>query len=258
MSGVSVATGRGTRGFGRPGLVLIGLCGCADGSQERVLGTQVASMVVDGDGDGFGAWIDARGAAREGRLRVGYAARTEVRELGLDGRLLGAREQAVDPVPSVRRLGLRCETGAGCDVLLDGRVVDRVAAGGDVAIVDGLPCWSDVQAERDDAPGQVRCDDGTVVEGIPGEHLGQQLAVADGVLWATGRFTRWDGRPRGRVVPVVGAAPDGAAAWVVERAADASPLAVGAVDGWVVVGVPGHGDGEVDQGRVYIVQTDAL
>lgn len=173
-----------------------------------------------------------------------------------DGSLLVVTraDEAVACGPDGRTLELRCADDGACEVRLDGAVVGPALPGGDVGFDGEVACWGVLDLDDEAGPGEVRCEDGRAVAGIAGEHLG----VALGQGWAAGTFTKWEVPARGRAVPLGGLTPDGQQAWIVDRAAEATALAVEAGEGLVLVGVPGYLGRSAGEGRVYVVDAEAL
>lgn len=136
----------------------------------------------------------------------------------------------------------------GCQVLLDGAPLGTSSAGSDVGFSGDIACWGDAALTEDDAEGLLRCQDGTELVGLLGEHLGR--TVADG--YATGVFNKWVVPARARIRPIAGGE-----IWAVDRAAEATRLSVAADEGLVVVGVPGFASRDAGEGRVYIVDVEA-
>jgi len=122
-----------------------------------------------------------------------------------------------------------CETGD-CSVWVDDRNVDvGVSDGGDVGWWQGVACWGDPQLAFETGSGAVHCEDGRVIRGEVGDHLGLTLGAGR----AAGRFNRHIVPPRLRIVPL----GDGEV-WTVDRAAENSRVSLAAVDGLTLVGVP--------------------
>jgi len=156
--------------------------------------------------------------------------------------------------PSGEDLRTRCGD-TDCEVLLDGVVLDRTspgsAVGFDSAVAPAVACWGDTELPVDDAPGEVRCADGRRLVGLDGEHLGRSLAPG----WATGVFDKWIVPARARIHSL-----DGSRVLAVDRAAEATRLALASGEGLLVVGVPGYAARDPGEGRVFILDdtTEAL
>ena len=163
-----------------------------------------------------------------------------------DGALLTADhpDEAVACGPDGQALRTRCDGAATCQVLLDEVPLATTSAGSDVAFWGPLACWGDALPDQDDAAGAVRCEDGSALDGLQGEHLGRSLA--DG--WATGVFDKWIVPARARIHPM-----GGGEVWAVDRAAEATRLALATGEGLLVVGVPGYAARDPGEGRVFIV-----
>lgn len=157
-------------------------------------------------------------------------------------------DEAVACGPDGQELRTRCDDAGACQVLLDGLPLATTSGGSAVAFWGSVPCWGDALPDVDDAPGAVRCDDGASIDGLTGEHLGGSLAEG----WATGVFNKWIVPARARIHPL-----GGGEVWAVDRAAEATRLALAAGEGLLVVGVPGYAAREPGEGRAYIVQQDA-
>lgn len=173
-----------------------------------------------------------------------------------DGRLVTVEraDEAVACGADGRVLRSSCSAEGSCRVLLDEVEVDEVLPGGDVGFDGDRACWGVIDLDDEEDRGLVRCEDGDARTGILGEHLG--VGIAQG--WAAGTFTKWEVPARGRVLPVAGRAPDGREAWIVDQAAEATTLSVHASDVLVAVGVPGWLGRQASEGRVFIVDLEAL
>jgi len=145
-----------------------------------------------------------------------------------------------------RVISTRCE-GLNCTVEAEGSALNdaQTSAGSAVGFQGEIACYGDARLGVDQAGGGVACEDGTEVEGMPGDHLG--LAIGAGR--AAGLFNRHLRPPRARIVPL-----DGGEVWAVDRAAERSRISLDAGHGLVVVGVPGFGAQEAREGRVYIIE----
>ncbi len=125
-------------------------------------------------------------------------------------------------------------------------VLDETTPGSAVGFRgDGTACWGDVRAEEPTWTGEVRCADGLVLSGAEGEHLGVALAGDRAAGW----FDKW-------IVPARARALDlgGGEAWVVDRAAERSRLALASGDGLWAVGAPGWMGHDAWTGRVWILE----
>lgn len=164
-----------------------------------------------------------------------------------DGTLLTTDDpdEAVACGPDGQELRTTCDAEGACEVLLDGVRLASTSAGSDAGFWGTVACWGDAEPEVDDAPGALRCADGTAVDGLPGEHLGVTLAEG----WAGGVFDKWIVPARARIHPL-----GGGEVWAVDRAAEATRLTLAAGEGLLVVGVPGYAARQPGEGRVYIVE----
>ena len=166
-----------------------------------------------------------------------------------DGEVLTRSEAGADiACASGGRIATACE-GTACTVERSGSQIDQevTSAGSAVGFWGSTACFGDARIAQEEAPGGVWCEDGVTVEGLPGDHLG--LAIAGGR--AAGVFNRHIRPPRARIVSL-----DDGDVWAVDRAAERSRIALGAGGGIVAVGVPGFGQGEAREGRVFLVQVD--
>lgn len=139
--------------------------------------------------------------------------------------------------------------GAQCDVeRITAEGVSRVgttSAGSALAIVDGELCWGDARLGKETAPGGIQCESDQSRRGLDGDHLGLSIGGAR----TAGVFNRHITPPRARIVPL-----DGGEVWVVDRAAEGSRIHLAGSAGLTVVGVPGFGAQQAEEGRVYIIQ----
>jgi len=134
--------------------------------------------------------------------------------------------------------------GASCDVTLDGEWLGAGSTSGAVGWWGEVPCWGDPRFAADDAPGEVRCADGTTLTGIDGEHLGVGIFEER----ATGIFSKRAIPQRARVVPL-----GGGVIWVIDRASERSRLSVSRAGDLWAVGVPGYLGTETNEGRVFLL-----
>ena len=143
-------------------------------------------------------------------------------------------------VGAERVLGLVCDDDAcvGDAWTFDGAALGTFASagvGGAVGEWDGrawagAPDWADPEG-----PGRVEAEDGAVVEGLPGDHLGATL----GGGFTAGTFNKWVVPARARVVPL-----DGGTVLAIEAGAELQPLVLGG-DTTLLVGAPyaaAHGE----------------
>ena len=131
---------------------------------------------------------------------------------------------------------------SGCEIL-GADVSDRVSPGGAVAWVDGVACWGDPMLHKETGTGAVRCEDGTEITGLEGDHLG--LSVAAGR--AAGRYNRHIVPPRLRIVSLVGEET-----WLIDSAAENSRVGLAGDGEHTAVGVPDFRRGNTG-GRIYVV-----
>jgi len=138
-----------------------------------------------------------------------------------------------------------CDEGS-CTVNLDEGIVATVSPGGALAWVQEKACWGDPMLEVEEARGSVRCDDGTELLGMKGDHLG--LSIGGGR--AAGRFNRHIVPPRLRIQDL-----DGGLVWLIDRAAENSRVSLDGAEGVVAVGVAQFREGPTS-GRVFVVNHD--
>jgi len=204
--------------------------------EEAVLVSAAGEVRVGGearwDVDGAVAWAVGSerlvAATPDGLLFV---------ERGLLVPVMGLEAVAIG---TERVLGLACgdEGCSGEAWSFDGDPLGAFAAGGSGGAVGewggrawaGAPDWADPEG-----PGRVEAEDGTVVDGLPGDHLG--AAIGGG--YTAGTFNKWIVPPRARIAPL-----DGGAALVLESGAELQPIVLGG-DTMLVVGAPyaaAHGE----------------
>lgn len=106
-------------------------------------------------------------------------------------------------------------------------------------------CWGDARLDKETAPGSVRCEAGSTVQGIGGDHIGLEVAGDR----AAGVFNRHITPPRARIV-----SRGSGQVWVVDRAAERSRITLSGGADLFVVGVPGFGAQEAEEGQVFIVE----
>ncbi len=169
----------------------------------------------------------------------------------VDGRswsLGSVRDLALD---GTRLIALSCEDGCRAVELVDDGLVELGAAGqgGRVALMDGLACFSDPQTGSDDGQGVVRCEDGLVLEGARGDHLGRAL----GGGYAAGGLNPFQVPLRARIVPL-----DGGSVLAVDRSVETRPLDLAADAVQLVIGVPGYPQSLAEAGAVHVVARDDL
>jgi len=134
-----------------------------------------------------------------------------------------------------------------CSVILDvdGEIeeLDTTSAGSAVGWSGSAACWGDAMLGVEEGAGRVTCDDGTLLDGIEGEHLGLSL----GGGYVAGRFNRHTVPPRLRIHPI-----SGGTIWTIDSASENSRASIAGWNGWVGIGVPGYIGPDGKQGRVYL------
>ena len=235
-----------------------------------------ASVAIDGERLSAandlqsGSWSDALGALSHGRARrVGETeglhwawlyndSVVDLSDGGVLERVDGAT--AVDVCPdgtvlwseqggeavSCSDLGAtwtECE-GDDCTVYRNDAIIATVSPGGALAWVQGQVCWGDPSLHEEEAKGVVRCEDGTKLEGMKGDHLG--ISIGGGR--AAGRFNRHIVPPRLRIQAL-----DGGLVWLIDRAAENSRVSLDGAAGVVAVGVSQFREGPTS-GRVFVVE----
>lgn len=127
-----------------------------------------------------------------------------------------------------------------------GEVVDLpCSVDGALAFVDGAICAGRPDLDDDRGAGLVACDDGRVVAGEPGDHLGR--AVGGG--YAAGSFNKWLVPALARLVPLV----DGPLL-ALEEGAENQPHALAGDGAVLVVGAPYFPVGGLPSGTVFVVE----
>jgi len=152
----------------------------------------------------------------------------------------GGEAVACGPLGSI---WTECDGGA-CTVNRDEGVIATVSPGGALAWVQEQACWGDPMLEAEEARGAVRCEDGTELLGMKGDHLG--LSIGGGR--AAGRFNRHIVPPRLRIQDL-----NGGEVWLVDRAAENSRVSLDGAAGVVAVGVARFREGPTT-GRVFVVE----
>jgi hypothetical protein len=138
-------------------------------------------------------------------------------------------------------LSTACD-GSGCEVQ-GSSVSDRVSPGGAVAWIDGVACWGDPMLHNENGTGAVRCEDGTEVTGLEGDHLGLSLSAGR----TAGRYNRHIVPPRLRIVSLAGEET-----WLIDSAAENSRVGLSGDGEHTAVGVPDFRRSNTG-GRIYVV-----
>lgn len=183
------------------------------------------------DGEPFGEVPKARAwAAGPNGILVATAEGLRVLDPPLDVPATGVRAVAWG---EERLLALVCaDECVGEAWALDGTPLGAFAPGGpDGAVGEwggrawaGAPDWEDPEG-----PGRVCAEDGTCVEGLPGDHLGAAIGGGHTV----GTFNKWIVPARARVVPL-----DGGAVLALETGAEIQPIQLAGDADQLVIGAP--------------------
>jgi hypothetical protein len=123
-------------------------------------------------------------------------------------------------------------------------VLGETSAGSAVGWIDGVACWGDAALEADPSPGRLRCEDGTELVGLDGDHLGASIGAGR----TAGVFNKWQVPARLRIASL----SDGEV-WTIDRAAERSRVALAEGQGIVVIGVPGFISQHANEGHVFLV-----
>ena len=116
--------------------------------------------------------------------------------------------------------------------------------GGAVAFDNGAICVGDPELDLPDGAGSVSCDDGRLIEGETGDHLGQ--AIGGG--FAAGTFNKWIVPPRARLVPL-----SGGEVLTLEVGAENQPIRLAGDDATLIVGSPFHPQDGLPAGAIFVV-----